>query len=80
VRAKAAPAAQEANNDSAKVAAVGTLPSDAGVYFPTARGDAFTLTQRELLALAAFYGEDFDVQEADTLRCRQDKFLAYITA
>jgi hypothetical protein len=44
VRAKAAPAAQEANNDSAKVAAVGTLPSDAGVYFPTARGDAFTLT------------------------------------
>lgn len=80
VREKAAAAPQEANNAAAKVADVGVLPSDQGVYFPTARGDAFTLTQAELAALATFYGDDLGIQEADTLRCRQDKFLAFITA
>jgi hypothetical protein len=59
---------------------VGDLPSAHGVYSPTSRGDAFTLSSAELEALQAFYGDDFEMREEDTLRCRQDKFLAWACA
>jgi hypothetical protein len=60
--------------------AVGELPSAHGVYSPTSRGDAFTLGEAELAALQLFYGDDFDIQASDTLRCRQDKFLRFVCA
>ncbi len=75
-----APAAAAAAADPKPPPAVGDLPSAHGVYSPTSRGDAFTLSAAELAALQAFYGDDFEIGEEDTLRCRQDKFLRFVCA